>query len=240
MKVNKVSDNIVQIVLTEEELYFDYDLNIDDLANAGEINEVSKKLVDIVKVAVDECEIETSNGMQLTIRLNQKNEIIIEAVFTTEPTEANLIGIARLFKALYNDMPKDMADEIISKTCDKMGLASEDVKKVYDILEDEDILPAEFEPKKEDNTYYILEFNSLTDIITLSKTLKELVFISSLYKLNNRYYLIINLYENKDYQLINLISEFMIKRYDNIDEAYLLEHGELIIKEWAIDRLSEI
>lgn len=101
--------------------------------------------------------------------------------------------------------------------------------------------------KSNTNNYFVLiySFDSLSQITDISKRLKSLyVGDSSVYKLNSRFYLVLDKLENQN-QNKKLLShlELILLEYghkhisNNISKYYLIEHGEVLIKANALNIL---
>lgn len=240
MNVNKINENLLRITLTEEELYFDYDLEIKDLTDSNNREEVSKTLVNIVINAAQGYNMEMNNGLHLEIHLSPSNEIILDAYFNAEFNLNNLSGIAKFFKSLLFKMPKEQADEIINNTISKMGLSKDQLEQIFDIMDKLDIVPPQEENIYSENYLYIIEINNLDIAINVSKLLKNVITDSVLYKYDKKYYLELYIKPDTDEYVINIFTEFLLKRKDDLYISFVKEHGETIIKKDAVNVLSSI
>lgn len=241
MKINKINDKKLIISLTEEELYFDYDINLEDLTNLESRPKISQILIDIVKKAANKTNINLSGGMKINLRLNELNEIEIEVIIEQQFNENNLQGIAKFLKSIINENPdsKLMLNDIFNK----MKLTPEAIDKVHCLMEsintNEYIFEKEEDELKELLTYIYIA-DKLNELITIAPLINNFVKSSTIYKINDKYYLELHAIENKDKHIINIMNEFMLKRNDNISIFYLLEHGNILIKNNAIAQLSNL
>lgn len=242
MKVTKINDKKIVITLTESELFFDYDLEVAELIDAAKKTEVSRKLLDIVNEAAHKYNIEVVDGMSVKIMLNALNEIIIEADFDATFNSNNLNGMAKFFNSLYETMSVEEVEEVIDESCKRLGLSDEEMDSIYSLMKSagtEEYNTVEESVNKEDLTY-IFSFKKLDDIITISSMIKKYVEESTLYKVDDKYYIELHIVPNSDNKILNILSEFLFKRDDNIAVEYILEHGNAIISGDAIDKLSSI
>lgn len=92
------------------------------------------------------------------------------------------------------------------------------------------------------NNIWIYSFNSIEETIALSLRLNNLFTgTSAMYKDNNLYYLILEDPSLENSNLRHILSEHGKKHVSNLkSKYYLIEHGELILKDNAIQKLSTI
>lgn len=243
MRINKINPEKMIITLTEEELYFDYDLELEDLVNADVRPKVSKTLINIITNVAKEYNIQITNGMSISIRMNSNNEIEIEVLFQKSSNENNLYGIAKFLKSIIKTLPSSNVSNFIDNVCFKMNLSEEETNKIHQIINSEECELDEKEndePVNYDYLNYIFIANTLNDIIKVAPLIINYISESTIYKLNDKYYLELNILENSDYIILNVMSEFMLTRNDNIRTEYLKEHGNIIIEKDAIKKLCSI
>lgn len=246
MDVNKINDNLLEIKLSEEELYFDYNLEIKDLTNPDIRNEVSKILVDVVIKAAQGYNMPLHNGLHLDIHISSLNEIVLEAHFNSEFNLNNISGIAKFFKSLYARMPKEEAEEVIKNTIKQLHLNQEQLNEILDIMKELDALSLEEfkEQNKEnlpsENYLYVVETNNFNNLINASKLLLNCIEKSKLYKYDTKYCLELHIKPDTDEYVINIFTEYLLKRKDDLYLSFVNEHGEVIIKNNAIKILSEL
>jgi len=87
----------------------------------------------------------------------------------------------------------------------------------------------------------IFSFDSLDDVVLAAKRLQDIFMGQSrLYKCNSRYFLVIQ--EELDYALAEAelaLHEYGIRHISNdLSETYLIEHGEFMIEQQAVEKLS--
>ena len=147
MFVNRDSKNSFSIVLTEEELFDNYDILIEDLFNEEKRPEISKKLIEIVASVLIQFDIPRNMGLKLDISLSQKGEVIIKSTFNEEFNENNLKGI----KSFVDEKVKK---ENLKDFLNKLNLTS---KQKEEIIE-------EYKNKEKSLTQNecIFEFDSLS------------------------------------------------------------------------------
>lgn len=242
MQIKKVNDNLIIITISEEELCFDYDLYIEDLINPTKREEISKKLIQIVQEISLKENITVKNGMQLEVTLNEKHELVLTVNFVPEFNLNNLHGIAKYIKTAIYNKTKEEADDIMQKIFASLNLSVEKMDEVLDemnCIECENIeIPIE-KPNSEE-LLYILKTNSLDNCIELSKIINKAITESTLYKLKDEYYLVINILPDTDEFILGTSSEFLFKNLHSMSISYLDEHGKIIIEKNAVKKLSTI
>lgn len=146
----------------------------------------------------------------------------------------------------HSEMVQDMLEEIRNKFNDKDK--DKDKGIGTDRFTDNDNIIT-----SNNESYTIYEFSKLDDIIEVCSIICNMldedidfVFESSVFKYNNKYYLVYSLINN-DYVELNLMlsgvfGEMMANKYtgDNLFKALLCEHGKVIVKEDAINVLSNL
>lgn len=240
--IKKVNDNLIVITISEEELCFDYDLYIEDLVNPNKREIISKKLIQIVHEVSSKENISIKNGMQLEVTLNEKHELVLTVNFVPEFNLNNLHGIAKYIKTAIHNKTKEEADDIMQKIFASLNLSVDKMDEVLDemnCIECEDIeIPIEEISKEE--LLYILKTNSLDNCIELSKTINKAITESTLYKLKDEYYLVINILPNTDEFILGTSSEFLFQNLHSMSVSFLDEHGQVIIKNDAVKNLATI
>lgn len=106
-------------------------------------------------------------------------------------------------------------------------------------------LKKDISKKSNQNIYFVLiySFDNLSQVTDVSKRLREFyIGHSSVYKLNSRFYLVLDRLENQNKKITSylelILSEYGHKHLsNNISMHYLAEHGEVLIKSDALDIL---
>lgn len=231
MDSEKINEKLLRIKISEEELYNKYNVSLRDLVNEDIREEVTKILLNIVKEAAKENDITLSNGLKLELHLSPDNTtIILDAHLIETLTKNNLIGIANFLKQKKQKSTDSDFKKFKEQLFKNMNLKNEEIELISEILKEDEI----FEVGNNSNIL-ILESNSLDKFITFSNLLKN-ISEGMVYKYKNHYYLIINNFENSDYY----ISEFLLIKKNHLFESVLKEHGNIIIKEKAVEILNSL
>lgn len=97
--------------------------------------------------------------------------------------------------------------------------------------------------KPKDEGYIIIySFKTIDQVISVSSRLNN-VFngLSSVYKYNAMFYLVLESINNEKIELDYILSEFADKHVSGLkSKYYLVEHGEVIIKDKAVEKLYNI
>lgn len=242
MNVKKISDTQLQITLTEEELYFEYELELDDLVDSNKRDEVSKKLINIINSVSEEHNMKISQGIDIKAKVDSMNNLTLDVEYIPNFNLNNLQGIAKYVKSNSSDKTIKEQEEYYEKLFKAMGMTDEDIEEIYEQLEKikENIDEYNIEEYTYEELFYLLECNSLDDCITLSKLFKNIITNSSLYKHKQKYYLALEIVPETDETIINISSEFLCKRKDDLYLYFLKEHGQIIITDDAINKLASL
>lgn len=244
MNIIKINDTLIKIILTEEELYFDYDLSIDDLLDSKQRSTVSKVLIEIVRQAADQEQITIKSGLDLKVTLQNTNEIVLMVNFNADFNENGLYGIAKYIAKVSVGKKDEEINDLMNNIFNSLHLADEDIDKVLEYLTDMNVQCLEddnIDPyQNKESLTYIIKTNTLDRCINLSKIINNAVVQSKLYKLNNEYYLELHIKENTDEFILSVIHEYLFTNLYNMVPSFLEEHGEIIIKENAIKNLMLI
>jgi adapter protein MecA 1/2 len=221
MKIEKISDKRLKILLTSEDLK-QRNIKMTELAFGTEkTRELFKEMMEI---ASDECDFyaEDSQLMIEAIPLSLEAIVILVTKIDEEDTETDKIPVD-------SDSDSDSeGQERSGRRFVRHAGKSSSVKKSAD-----------------DNLISVFEFNKLDDVSLVSRSLfGRFTGESYLLKLKGNYFLVLqnnsSLDEISDKDLEIIMGEYGRKREVNpISRAYLFEHGELIIDNPAIDVLSE-
>lgn len=254
MKINKINNNKIKVILTEEELFFDYNVSLEDFNKEDKKGELSKKIIRIIN---DVSRIENfivSRNITLEININEMNELTLTINLKENDLYSSLLKNIKIF--IENKPDYDII-EMIKKITNKYNLTRSDVNYINMLLIKENkIETTEISPKnkikkiekiekqnktiKETNIKHIIKLSSINECINFSKIFKLYINNSSLYKVNNDYYLL-SIIDNK-YNILfkEKIYELGFNLIDNLSEFYLKEHGEIIIENEAVKNLEII
>lgn len=242
MNVKKISNTKMQITLTEEELFFEYELEIDDLVDSNKRDEVSKKLINIINNVSAEHNMEVSQGIEIKAKVDSMNNLTLDVEYIPNFNLNNLQGIAKYIQSNSSDKTMEEQEKYYEKLFKAMGMTDEDIEEIYEQLEDfkEHIDEYDIEEYTPEELFYLLECNNLDICISLSKIFKNIITNSSLYKHKEKYYLALDIVPETDNMIINISSEFLCKRKDDLFLYFLKEHGQLVIENDAIVKLASL
>ncbi len=215
MKIEKISDTQIKFYLTKEDLE-ERNLKINELAMGSEKAQLLFK--DIMEQAMEECGFEVNNG-----------PLMIEAV----PASNDSIMI--IVSKVNNDCETDQNFSLIPESRDKRRF-----KKSPMPPDCEDIL------NKDDERLTVFSFKNLNDVSLACVRLKDkYTGTNMLYKLDDSYFLVAQNDSEADNILIeemdSILGEYGQKHISNlISKYYLAEHGEIIVKNNAVNILASL
>lgn len=213
MKIEKISDTQVKFILSQDDLA-DKDIKLEDLAIS---NDKTKELFqDILSKALDECGFDIDDA-----------PLMVEAL----PVALDSIMIIVTKLSSEDSQPKFQNQDnasvpIISKDLHRYKRNSITVHK---------------SDNSDSSNMIIYSFASLDNVIDVCVRISKLVFTgSSLYKNNKRYYLVLQGGKNSDESFFYILNEYGEREHSNVLAKYhLIEHGETIIPENAVEILAE-
>ena len=215
MKIEKINDNQIKFLLTNEDLR-EREIKLSELAQGSEKAQAFFR--DIMTEAMLDCGFDASN-----------TPLMIEAMPVTMDTV--MIIVSKVNK----DVEIDKVISLSPKSLDERKYKLSEIKKIDDFKEyNEDI--------DDEDEIYIYSFKNLDDIISLSSRLYETYDGKNiLYKYQDRYFL--SLQNNISFisDIETILSEYGEKHISNIISKYYLdEHGEMIIKDNALSILANM
>ena len=215
MKIEKINDNQIKFLLTNEDLR-EREIKLSELAQGSEKAQAFFR--DIMTEAMLDCGFDASN-----------TPLMIEAMPVTMDTV--MIIVSKVNK----DVEIDKVISLSPKSLDERKYKLSEIKKLDDFKEyNEDI--------DDEDEIYIYSFKNLDDIISLSSRLYETYDGKNiLYKYQDRYFL--SLQNNISFisDIETILSEYGEKHISNIISKYYLdEHGEMIIKDNALSILANM
>ena len=211
MKIEKINDNQIKFLLTNEDLQ-EREIKLSELAQGSEKAQAFFR--DIMTEAMLDCGFDATN-----------TPLMIEAMPVTMDTV--MIIVSKVTK-----------DVDIDKTLSLTPKSLEDRK--YNIGDIKIFKEEKESYASEEKDIYIYSFKTLEDIISLANRL-EYNASNMIYKYQDRYFLTLEKQDSFNTNIENVISEYGQKHISNIiSKCYLDEHGEIIIKNDALKILSSI
>lgn len=173
--------------------------------------------------------------------------------------DIDMLGITTSLLECDDDVIKNTLDYVLDKISQDTGIDTKNSKifvevyrnindtiSIYFTRLDSDVF---YEPKKRYKVKqglfspFIAEFSDINEMIkccvSLYKNYCHRILKSSVYKLKNKYYLILFPLDRNDKNIAMLFNEFLCKTHrGEILSAYINEHGMPIIKKDAIDIIN--
>ncbi len=215
MKIEKINDNQIKFLLTNEDLQ-EREIKLSELAQGSEKAQAFFR--DIMTEAMLDCGFDATN-----------TPLMIEAMPVTMDTV--MIIVSKVTK----EMDIDKVVSLTPKSLEDRKYKQSSIRKFENVIQDTTII-------NEDEDIYIYSFKTLDNVISLSERLYNIYEgTNTLYKYQDRYFLSLQ----KDIKFINdldfIVCEYGQKHISNIISKYYLdEHGEVIIKNGAISILSTL
>lgn len=221
MKIEKISDTQVRLTFTSADLV-ERNIKLEDILTSSD--KVQELFHDIIEQAVEECGFAIDNSPLMVEALQGTPDsimIIVTKLSSTETSETNPETLANIFAK---------SRELFKEKIKTSNNSKKDYTKSY------------FNKKEK---IFIYSFESLDDVIGVCiRIYSHYIGESSLYKYNKRFFLVLEdefmnerIY-TEDIEL--LLSEYG-KRHisSNLSKHYLIEHGEKIISNSAVNILTE-
>lgn len=212
MKIEKISDTQVKFILSQDDLA-GKDIKLEDLTVSSD--KTKELFQDILSQALDECGFAIDDAPLMVEALPVALDSIMIIV-------TKLSGEQEI-KSSLQDTP---SQPIISKDLHRY---KRNPVKIHN-------------PGDSDNSNILIySFEALDDVIDTCIRLSQAELISSsLYKNNRRYHLVLQTKQEIDSQSLFILNEYGIKEPSNILAKYhLVEHGETLIAENAVEILTE-
>ena len=214
MKIEKISNTQVKFILSEDDLA-DKDIKLEDLAVS---NDKTKELFqDILSQALDECGFAVDDAplMVEALPVALDSIMIIVTKLNSENDEAECSGQEAPVPIISKDLHRYKRNSITVHRTDS----------------------------SDNSNIVIYSFKALDDVIDACVRIAFFRFISSsLYKNNNRYYLVLQSGQKIDdsAECICILNEYGDREISNIlAKFHLVEHGETLIAENAVEILAE-
>ncbi|SMB83202.1 adapter protein MecA 1/2 [Desulfonispora thiosulfatigenes DSM 11270] len=218
MKFKRINEDKIQIIISSEDLERKQVKKWDLMPNSPRAQELFQEMLE---QAYNECGFEVDSDTQL----------MVEAYPMT--SESLVVIVTKLKQKQKRHTNKEK--NLLFRTADEM---MEDIEQFEDYMSDLD------ESEEEDLSPYLSKdlvyaFASFENAVQLSKTMtSDFEGVSSLYKFKNSYYLVFKIAEQvSEYQRVRIGEYGQSKIYDS---SFLDEHGELLIKDNAINVLGSL
>ncbi len=212
MKIEKISDTQVKLILNRDDLK-DKDIKPEDFTISSD--KTKELFHDILSTALEECgfEIDDAPLMVEALPVAKDSIMIIVTKLNDDSRAADSSG----------DSP---AAPIISKDLHRY---KRNTIKIHN------------SECSDSSNILIYSFGALDDVIDTCTRISEYKFVaSSVHKYNNRYYLVLQGGDEEKPSYIYILNEYGIKEPSGIIPKYhLIEHGEPIIAENALEILAE-
>lgn len=211
MKIEKISDTQVKFILSEEDLA-DKDLKLEDLTTTSD--KTKELFQEILAKALDECGFEIDDA-----------PLMVEAL----PVSLNSIMI------IVTKLSDETDSDLSAKTSSIPPIISKDLHRYK-----KNSIKIHTLEKSEDSSMSIYSFVSLDNVIDVCARLSDMLLTSSsVYKLNKRYYLVLQSENEPEVKHLCALNEYGQRETANILVKYrLMEHGETIISQDAVEKLS--
>ena len=216
MKIEKISENQIKFTLTKSDLT-ERDIKIEDLTKTNE--KTTALFKEIMEQAMEQCGFHSDN-----------TPLMVEAV------PAAMDGIMIIVTKLQDG--KD------NKSENKFNIMKQ--TKELNRFKRKSITTFDKEVKTDDNNIIIYSFKNIDDVTNACERINSLFNgISSLYKYDDKYFIILQNDVSKSYSdlgnIETIISEYGEKHISTaISKYFLIEHGEKLIENKAVQLLSTV
>lgn len=213
MKIERISKTQVKFLITDIDLK-EKNINLSEILTQS-TPQARDFFRDIMKQAISEFDIDIDI---------ETCSIIIEAMPISEDSIMIIVSKARD----NNDF-----NEIIN-----LVPASLTTRK---FKQDDELKLITSSQNQDDETFFVYQFNDFETVCEVSLRIQNFKGNSILYKLDDKYYLVLESSLTIDDDLEIVLSEYGQKFVSNsISKYFLEEHGEAIIKQYAITILTSI
>ena len=263
MDIKRIGENQIRCALTEEEI-IELGFNIDDIIGN---TETTQKFMKVVLNLVEEKEQINIDHLSPMVRaeLLQDHSMAITFGGDSDMNFKNLVDTVNHlmsqmvpekleeFHQMSKEEKKNTIDEFLKNLSDTRKKEEKESKQVLDNQENVEKtgVTADDETSPDDEAFttsvpFVLEFSQMDDAIHMSKLFAgaERMPQSTLYKLESKYYLIIDFIHFSKNELRPLA--FAAVEYDNkhfadpAQVAYIQEHGDCIVKNEALQTLMQL
>lgn len=215
MKIEKISDNQIKFLLTNEDLK-ERQIKLSELSQGSERAQAFFR--EIMTEAMVDCGFDASN-----------TPLMIEAM------PASTGSVIIIVSKVNSEDDENTAESLIPKTKsqDYRKFKQSSIKEAKEVSQDN---------IQEEDEVFIYSFKSLNDVIAFSTRICNIYSSNNvLYKYQDRYFLVLNKVKKFADKIEPIIFEYARKHTSTIISKYhLTEHAETIIKQNAIQILSSI
>ena len=221
MEFSRIGENTIRCVITEEEIN-NLGYSIDEiLGNAEKTQEFMNRIFDL---AEEQFHMKFDMGLK-TVRADFLPNHTVSLTFTENAAQQKVNGFMEQLLSYVNEM---------------LGLSKDKVTELKDLAAKE--TDAEESAPKIIVCFY---FNSMNVLCRFAKNMDvENLPVNALYKYKDQYYLMMDLSQNTEEEVLRLsvlTDEYATGLFvGNERYAFLKEHGELILKEGAIESLRQL
>ena len=236
MKIEKISDNQIKFILNKTDL-MEKNLKITELAYGSE--KTQELFREMMEQAYNQCGFEAEN----TPLMIEAIPVAVDSIMIIVTKVASGDDIESKFN---NFLPK-------SKDYNKLRKKDNDFENYPDEFLDRQFPRPSAKPHAPQGarrqrapkvSVYIYSFKQMDDAINLCQRLSDIYYgLSSMHKYNGEYFMVFDEREtqNKVHGLEDILNEYGKKHVSGVITKYhLLEHGEIIIAESAVQRLAGI
>ena len=216
MKIEKISENQIKFTLTKSDLT-ERDIKIEDLTKTNE--KTTALFKEIMEQAMEQCGFHSDN-----------TPLMVEAV------PAAMDGIMIIVTKLQ--------DGKANKSENKLNIRKQ--TKELNRFKRNSITTFDRDIKTDDNNIIIYSFKNIDDVTNACERINHSFNgISSLYKYDDKYFVILQNDISKSYSdlgnIETIISEYGEKHISTaISKYFLIEHGEKLIENKAVQLLSTV
>ena len=235
MIVERLNENSIALTINRNELN-DRNLKITDLTYGSE--KTQKLFVELAGIAKKELNFDIDSPIAVeAVPLKDGNvKLIITKIFDPDELDARFSRFTPMKNELMPFAIMQLLESTIDKFEDALKVGSNNNLNKLEIHSDKDII-------------CIFEFSELDKVSDAAKNVSNKEYDSVLYKddKNNKYYLVLSINNSVPKDVLtefnkacNVLAEYgkRIEGHIGMNKAYYDEHYKMIIKEYAIKKLS--
>ncbi len=225
MKMERINENQIKIEIDKEDL-IERDMKITELAYGGD--KAREFFRELMEIAAEECDFDVDNV-----------PIMIEAV------PLSLDSISIIVSKVTSEEQLEKSIEKVDKKAKSMekrqSELTELIKEKIDEVEKSGKLKKEKKEKVKRENVLLYSFSNIDTIISLSKRLATYKGKSSVFKEDEKLFLLLEPLKTVDEKVLGaVLSEYGQRHVCTVNSKfYFVEHAEIIIKNKAIEVLSK-
>lgn len=240
MKIEKINENQIRCTLTKEDLA-DRNIKISELAyGTGKTRELFQ---DMMQQANDDFGFEVNDIPLMVEAIPVSHESIILVITKVNDPEETEEHLSKFFSQELKDKFKDS----ILSHLDNMEIDLNDIEQIDEHMHSEGTSSTENTSDEDSLLYSIYSFETLNDIISISKMIaSSYKGDSSIYKspFDNRFYLSLCMESSEEKELNRICSILTENGHREtptyVKELFYMEHFDEIIADKAIEKLAQI